>query len=125
MKMERQSWNEYIFQLQTDLYRLKRQTYKILKHLSKETTDIIRINPILKEQWLQYFEDLWTHRPTHYHIDQNMTNETLTKDVTMEELGPVLKTIRQHKAPEEDKLNLELSKYAGQSFNRRFLFLRN
>ena len=43
----------------------------------------------------------------------------------MEEIEAVLKKLCQHKAPREEKLNLELFKYEGQHFNRRFLLSLN
>jgi hypothetical protein len=47
----------------------------------------------------------------------------LKKYIKMEELEIILKHLRQQKAPEGDKLNVELSKYAERRFNRIFLIL--
>ena len=68
-------------------------------------------------EWLRYLEDLRTHRSTPHHSQHFLPKHILTEDITVAELETVLKILRHHKAAGEDKLNLQLVNYVGQSLS--------
>jgi hypothetical protein len=81
------------------------------------------LNPIKLESRLDYFQDLWSEQSET--LRKKGSSNDYTEPTVEEELDNVLKKLKNNKAPGEDGLNLDLFKYAGKVFDRRFLKFLN
>jgi len=75
------------------------------------------------DKWLNYYYDLWHQNTLPLTLPYHETFDT--EDITLDELQNVLKSMRNNKAPGKDNINVELFKYAGQTFLLRFLSFLN
>jgi hypothetical protein len=71
-KNKREMWNTFVSRLENDVSKPRPKTYKIIRMLKNDTREQVKINPIKKEPWLQYFQDLWTQKEDIF-IDQQTT----------------------------------------------------
>jgi hypothetical protein len=83
----------------------------------------VKLNPIKLESGLDYFQGLWSVQSETLRNIESSNN--YTEPIVEEELDNILKKTKHNKAPGEDGLNLDLFKYAGKLFYRRFLKFLN
>lgn len=129
-KLNRQSWDTYISNIEYDVHGAQTMAYKALKYLNKEERDTVALNNIRTEDWLQYFKELWTTQnyETNLYDDNNTSVPDPVRDVDLieyEEMEQILQSFHNNKSPGSDNLNIELLKYASRSIKQRLLNILN
>jgi hypothetical protein len=59
-RINRNSWDTYISNIEYDVHKRQETAYKILRELNKTERDKIQLNPVSKEECSRHFKDLWT-----------------------------------------------------------------
>jgi hypothetical protein len=54
-KVNRNSWDYYISNIEDDVHGRQDRAYKIFKELQKTEEDKIQLNPIVEKQWIRYY----------------------------------------------------------------------
>lgn len=118
-QIKRDSWEQYISEIEHDVNGRQDKAYKIMKYLNKEDKDSLEINAISEDNWLQYYKTLWTNNDDNNWI---LSEADVNVDpITMEELQEELKLSHNKKTPGSDRINIELLKYATTVVKKRIL----
>ena len=96
----------------------QRRVFKIFKQLQLQDRDNLKIGPITKTEWKEYYGKLWneqgskgeegTEEERRSHVTED--NEDM---ITIEELNKVLKQAKSRKSCGLDNLPMELWKFGG------------
>ncbi|KAJ4431069.1 hypothetical protein ANN_19662 [Periplaneta americana] len=127
-KLSRQSWDNYISNIEYDIHGAQTMAYKALKHLNKEERDTVALNNVRTEDWLRYFKELWTtqHYEENLHVDKDTSVPVSDIDlIEYEEMEQILQSFSNNKSPGSDDLNIELLKYAPVGIKQRLLNILN
>lgn len=119
-KRKRLSWEKFVSNIEHDLYRIRPNSYKILKHLNQDTRETGSLKCKLdSDKFFYYYKNLWND----YNFNQqNWTPENYENyEITEDELETILTKLRNGKAPGEDNIPSELYKYSSKKFKTRLL----
>lgn len=122
-KLNREHWNRYVANLEYDVHGKQDKAFKILKNLNKEMKDNVQLNPIAANEWLDFFETLWTTKEQDPFVW--IPNDVNVDPITLDELMLCLKQFKNKKSPGSDDINIELLKYAPPTLLIRLLDLLN
>jgi hypothetical protein len=123
-KLNRESWDNYISNIEYDVHGAQDTAYKVMKHLNSTERDTAFINNITEDQWFNFYKDLWTNE-TENEIDPEL-NDLLTVDrIALDGLEGILKSFKNKKSPGNDGMNIELLKYASVEIKVRFIHIIN
>jgi hypothetical protein len=86
---------KFVLHLENDIRRLQPQTYRIIGKLVSEMKDNVKINVILHETWLKYFQGLWSQITQPLKVTYSLNN--MMESITMGELMTVLKSLKSSK----------------------------
>jgi hypothetical protein len=128
---QRGDWEKFVKSLERDITGMQqRRGFKIFKQLQFQERDKIKINPISKAEWKEYYDKLWneqcnnTEEGTEKKIRKEKSNEN-TDIITMKELDEALKHVKNRKSPGLDNLPMELFKFVGKDLKVHTLHLCN
>ena len=88
-KRHHKSWEQFLSHLESDIYKIKPNKFKLLKHMNIDIKESANINPRpSKAAFLHYYKELWTNNS----LQENYWNRDDVDDkITMEELKEELK----------------------------------
>jgi hypothetical protein len=70
------------------MYKIKPNTFKLLKHMNKDMKESANINPgPSKESFLHYYKELWNNNQENYWNTENVGSEIITMGELKEVLG--------------------------------------
>ena len=58
----RDEWDKFVKTLETDITGTQRRGFKIFKQLQLQERDKLKIDPITKTEWKEYYGKLWNER---------------------------------------------------------------
>jgi len=115
---------------QRDITRTQRRGFKIFKELQLQERDKLKIEPITKTEWKEYYGKLWNKKGSK---GEEGTEEERRSEVTddnedvikTEELNKVLKHAKNRKRCGLDNLPMEMWKFGGNELKMHVLELFN
>ena len=88
-KRHRKSWEQFKSHFESDIYKIKPNTFKLLKHMNKYIKESANIHPgPSKETFLHNYKEIWTSNSLQEHFWN--TENVDDKIITMEELKEAL-----------------------------------
>src|SRR5215468_5463119 len=96
----KESWDRFISRIETDIFGEQSMAYKVLKHLNRTNKDIIEINNIEDQKWINHYKDLWcTNSLQNDNDEPETTSATSTRidEISDEELEQSLKSMKTKK----------------------------
>ena len=61
-RQRRDDWDKFVKTLERDITGTQRRGFKILKQLQLQETDKLKIDPITKTEWKEYYGNLWNEQ---------------------------------------------------------------
>jgi hypothetical protein len=58
----RENWDKFVKALERDLRGTQRRGFKIYKQLQLQERDKLRIEPVTKTEWKEYYRKLWNEQ---------------------------------------------------------------
>ena len=58
----RDDWDKFVKTLETDITGAQRRGFKIFKQLQMQERDELKIDPITKTEWKEYYGKLWNEQ---------------------------------------------------------------
>ena len=92
----REDWDKFVKTLERDITGTQRRGFKIFKQLQLQERDKLKIDPITKTEWIEYYRKLWNQQDskgeegTEEERSSEVTDDTEDM-ITIEELNKVLK----------------------------------
>jgi hypothetical protein len=126
----REDWDKFVKALERDITGTQRRGFKIFKQLQLQERDKLRIEPITKMEWKEYYRKLWNEQDSKGEegTEEERSSE-VTEDnedrITLEELNKVLKQAKNRKSCGLDNLPMELWKFGGNELKKHILELFN
>jgi len=116
--------------LERDITGTQRRDFKIFKQLQHHEGDNLKIDPITKGEWKDYYGKLWNEQGNKGEEKSEEERRSEGTDdnedmITIEELNKVLKQARNRKSCELDNLPMELWKIGGNELKIHLLELFN
>jgi len=117
--------------LERDITGTQRRGFKIFKQLQTQDRYKLKIDPITKTEWKEYYGKLWNEQGSKGEegIEEEMRSEETVDNedmITIEELNEVLKHAKKNKKScGLDKLPMELRKFGGNELKIHLLELFN
>ena len=126
-RQRREDWDQFVKTLQRDITGTQRQGFKIFKQLQLQERDKLKIDPITKTEWKEYYGKLWNEQGSKGEEEERRSEGTDdNKDmITIEELNEVLKHAKNRKSCGLDNLPMELGKFVGKELKIHLLELFN
>jgi len=129
-RQRRHDWDKFIKTLERDITGTQKQGFKIFKQLQLQERDKLKIDPITKTEWKEYYGKLWNKQGNG---GEKGTEEERISDVTddnedmiiIEELNKALKQAKDRKSCGLDNLLMELWKFGGNELKMHILELFN
>jgi len=113
-KIKRQYWETFVSTIEHDLHGRQINVYKIIRNLNRTEKDNLRLNLIVENTWLYYYQTLWTKQ-----FKDNTTEgkrakltENCVDFITMEELETTIKALKARKSRGSHGINNDLYKHA-------------
>jgi len=108
----------------------QRRDFKIFKQLQLQERDKLKIDPITKTEWKEYYRILWNEQGSKGEEGtEEESRSEVTDDnedmITIEELNKVLKHAKNRKSCGLDNLPMELWKFGGNELQMLILELFN
>ena len=129
-RQRRDDWDKFVKTLERDITGTQRRSFKIFKQLQLQERGKLKIDPITKMEWKEYYGKLWN--------EQGSKGEEVTEEegrsegteyngdmITIEELNEVLKHAKNRKSCRLDNLTMELWKFVGNKLKIQLLDLFN
>jgi len=115
---------------QRDIRGTQRRGFKIFKQLQLQERDKLKVDPVTKMEWKEYYGKLWKEQGSKVEegTEEERKSEVTVdnKDViTIEELNKVLKHAKNMKICRLDNLPMELWKFGGNDLKMHILELFN
>jgi len=123
-------WDKFVKTLERGITGTQRRGFKIYKQLQLQERDKLKIYPIIKTEWKEYYGKLWNEQGSE---GQKGTEEERRSEVTddnedmitTEELNKVLKHAKNRKSCGSYNLPMELWKFGGNELKMHILELFN
>jgi len=115
---------------QRDITGTQRRGFNIFKQLQLQERDKLKIDPITKIEWKEYYGKLWNEQGSQHEEGTEEERRTDVTDdnkdmITIEELNKVLKHARNRKSCGLDNLPMQLWKFGGNKLKMHILELFN
>ena len=129
-KQRRDDWDKFVKTLERDITGTQRRGFKIFKLLQLQERDKLKIDPITKMEWKEYYGKLWNEQGSKGEegTEEERSSEG-TEDnedmITREELNEVLTHAKNRKSCGLDNLPMELWKFGGNELKIYLLELFN
>src|SRR5215469_5840827 len=107
-RQRRDEWDKFVKTLERDITEAQRRGFKIFKQLQLQERDKLRIDPITKTEWKEYYGKLWNEQDSKG--EEGTEEEERSDMITTEELNKVLKHAKNRKSCGLDNLPMELWK---------------
>ena len=123
-------WDKFIKTLEWDITETQRRGFKIFKQLQLQVRDKLKIDPITKSEWKEYYGKLCNEqgRKSEGGTEKERGSEVTDDNedmITIEELNKVLKHAKNSKSCGLDNLPMELWKFGGNKLKMHILELFN
>ena len=117
-RQRRNDWDRFVKTLKSDITGTRRRSFKIFKQLQLQERDKLKIDPITKTEWKEYYGKRWNEQGSKGEegTEEERRSEVIDdkEDMIMiEELNKVHKHAKNRKSCGLDKLPTELSKFEG------------
>jgi hypothetical protein len=117
-KIEKQCWETFVSRNEYDLHGRQINAYKIIRNLNITEKDNLRLNQIVEQTWLDYYQKLWSKQ-----FNDNITagkraklKENCVDLITMEGMETTIKALKTRKSRGSEGINNELYKHAPKFF---------
>ena len=112
-RQRREDWDKFVKTLERDITGTQRRGFKIFKQLQLQERDKLKIDPITKTEWKEYYGKLWNEQGSNGEEGTEEERGSEVTDynevmITIEELNKVLKNAKNRKSCELDNLPMEL-----------------
>ena len=115
-RQRRDDWEKFVKTLERDITGPQRRGFKIFKQIQLQERDELKIDPITKTEWKEYYGKRWNEQGSQ---DEEGTEEDRKTDVTddnedmiiIEEFNILLKHAKNRKSCGLDSLPMELWKF--------------
>jgi len=102
-KQRREEWDKFVKTLERDITGTQRRGFKIFKHLQLQERDKLKIDPITKTEWKEYYGKLWNEQGSKGKEESEEERRSEGTDdnedmITIEELNEVLKQAKNRKS---------------------------
>ena len=129
-RQSRDYWDKFVKILERDITGTQRRGFKIFKQLQLQERDKLRIDPITKTEWTEYYGKLWNEQGSkgEERIEEERRSEGTGDNediITIEELNEVLKHVKNRKSCGLDNLPMELWKFGENELKIHLLELFN
>jgi hypothetical protein len=129
-RQRRDDWDKFVKTLERDITGTQRRGFKIYKQLQLQEIDNLKIDPITKPEWKEYYGKLWNEQGSKGEegIEEERRSEGTDDNedmITIEELNEVLKQTKNRKGFGLDSLPMELWKFGGNELKIYLLELFN
>ena len=99
----REDWDKFVKTLERDITGTQRRGFKIFKQLQLQERDKLKIDPITKTEWKEYYGKLWNEQDNKGEegIEEERRREGTDDNehmITIEELNEVLKRAKNRKS---------------------------
>ena len=117
-RQRREDWHKFVKTLERDITGTQRRGFKIFKQLQLQERDKLKIDPITKTEWKEYYGYLWNDQDSKGEavIEEERRSEGTDDNedmITIEELNEVLKRAKNRKSCGLDNVPMELWKFGG------------
>jgi len=117
-RQRRDDWDKFVKTLERDKTGTQRRGFKIYKQLQLQERDKLKIDPITKTEWKEYYGKLWNEQSSKGEegIEEERRSEGTDDNedmITIEELNEVLKHAINRESCGLDNLPMELWKFGG------------
>ena len=124
----RDDWDKFVKTLERDITGTQRRGFKIFKQLQMQERDKLKIDPITKTEWKEYYGKLWNEQGSEGEEGKERRSEGTDDNEDMiktEELNEVLKHAKTRESCGLDNLPMELWKFGGNELKIHLLELFN
>jgi len=117
-KQRRDDWDTFVKTLERDITGTRRRGFKIIKQLQLQERDKLKIDPITKTEWKEYYGKLWNEQGSKGEEGTEEERRSEVTDdnedmITIEELNKLLKHAKNRKSCGLDNLPMELWEFGG------------
>ena len=130
-RQSRDDWDKFVKTLESDLTGTQRDItgtqrrgFKIFKQLHLQERDKLKIDPITKTEWKEYYGKLWNEQGSKGEEGTEEERSEVTDDnedtITIEELNKVLKHAKNKESCGLANLTKELWKFGGNELKRTY-----
>jgi len=110
-RQRRDDWDKFFKTLERDITGIQRRGFKIFKQLQLQERDELKIDPITKTEWKEYYGKLWNEQGSEGEKGTEERRSEVTDDnedmITIEELNKLLKHAKNRKSCGLDNLPME------------------
>lgn len=124
-KIRRQSWENFVANLEYDTYKTRPNVYKIIKRIAADEVHKTKIAPPECEKIADYYEELWKDEEEREATEIQESPAGEFTEFTRKELEEALKKSKNAKAPGCDNIPTDIYKNATQKCKDRILKLFN
>jgi len=129
-RQRRDDWDKFVKTLERDITGTQRRGFKIFKQLHLQERDELKIDPITKTEWKEYYGKFWNEQRSKGEegIEEERRSEGLDDNedmITIEELNQVIKHAKHRKSCGLDNLPMQLWKFGGNELKIHLLELFN
>ena len=126
----REDWDKFVKTLERDITGTQRRGFKIFKQLQLQERDKLKIDPITKTEWKEYYRKLWNEQDSKGEegTEKGRSSEVTDDNedmITIEELNKVLKQAKNRKSCGLDNLPMGLWKFGANELKMHILELFN
>jgi len=114
----REDWDKFVKTLERDIIGTQRRAFKIFKQLQLQERDKLKMDPITKTEWKEYYRKLWNEQDSKGEegTEKDRSSEVTDDNedmITIEELNKVLKQAKNRKSCGLDNLLMEVWQFGG------------
>ena len=122
--------DEFVKTLKRDITGTQRRSFKIFEQLQLQERDKLKIDPITKTEWKEYYGKLWNEQGSNGEegtLEERRSEVTDDNEdmITIEALNSVLKHAKNWKSSGLDNVPMELWKFGGNELKTHLLELFN
>jgi len=129
-RQRKDDWHKFVKTVDRDITGTQRRGFKIFKQLHLRERDKLKIDPITKTEWKEYYGKLWNEQGSKSEegIEGERRSEGTDDNediITIEEINEVIKHAKNRKSCGLDNLPMELWKFGGNELKIHLLELFN